>query len=172
MRGLIDGERHGVALRGRDVHELLVAFGAGIGELGRWIQRGSHESDRVMQQLDPTIPRGRVTGARHRAVWGGVVGDVAVESLRQPLNRGAGELELRFADLPNPRPAVRQIDGARVFLHLPHRQLVVRHPVLAGVRRRTAARELERGQRLDPLGASQCGGGIVHDGLLGGTGRA
>ena len=140
VRGSVDGESHGVAESRGDVHELQAALRARVRELGGGIERGAHDSDRVVEQFDSTFARGRLASAIQRAVGCGVVRDDAVESLRYPLSRRAGELELRFAQLLHARPAVGQVDRARVLRHLPHRQLIVWQPVLAGVRCRRRCR--------------------------------
>ena len=163
MRGLIDRERHHVAESGRDVHELHAALAARVGQPGGRIERRAHDGDRVMEQLHSTVACGSVAGPRQRAVRCRVVGDDAVESLRHALSRGAGELELRFAELLHASPAVGQVDRTRVFRDLPDRQLVVGQPVLPGVRCRAATGDLKRRQRLDARGAPECGGGIVDD---------
>jgi len=111
--------------------------------------------------------RSRLTCTGHGAVGGSVVCDVAIEPLIDPLDGRAGKLELRFAQLLDARPVVRQIDRARVLRYFPHRQFVVRHPVLTGVGSGAAACDFEHGERTDPIGASERGGGIVNDLPLG-----
>ena len=137
---MVDGESHRVAESRGDVHELQAAVCARVRERGSRIERGAHDSDRMVEQFDATFARCRLASAIQRAVGCGVVRDDPIESLRDPLSRRASKLELGFAQLLHTSPAVGQVDRARVLRYLPHRQLVVWQPVLAGVRCRRRCR--------------------------------
>ena len=67
-----------------------------------------------------------------------------------------GEQELCFPDLLNAGPSIGQVNRPGVLGNLPHRQFVIGHPVLAGVRCGTAALDRERLQRREPRGAAEC----------------
>ena len=59
----------------------------------------------------------------------------------------AGVGVLRFPDLLDAGASVRQVGRSRVLTHLPHRQVIVRHPVLARVRCSAGAFDRQRRER-------------------------
>ena len=102
-----------------------------------------------------------------RAVRPGVVGDVAVEALVLPLKRRVRELELRGPQLLHAGAAAREIDRALELGDLPHRQLAVRHGVLADVRRRALALDDDGLRRLETILAAERRRRIIDRLLLG-----
>ncbi len=160
-RAGVNGECEGVADSRRDVDELLVAFRAPVGQRRCGIERRPDDGDRVMQQLDAPIPDRRFAGARRDPGSVHVIRDVAVESLYLSLHQIAGKEKLCLADLLHAHPAVGHIDAARVFVHAPHRQVLLGRPILAGVRRAAAGFEAQRFQRGEAVRPTERGCGIV-----------
>jgi hypothetical protein len=154
-----------VAFRGGDVDQVIAPFDAVIGDRRGRVQRGPHGNERVVEQLDSALLRSRIAGTCHRAVGGDVVGHL-VQALRHALHRGACEQKLRFAHLPDTRATVREIDRAGVLRHLPHRQLILGHPVLAGIRGGPGAFHLQDRKRAEAIRSSHCGSGVIDDSAL------
>jgi hypothetical protein len=108
-----------------------------------------------VQHLDAPIARRRVSGASDRAVGRRVLGDRAIDPLGLTLDQITGKQELRFPHLPDARASVHQIGGANVIVDSPDRQVVIRHAVLARIRRGSCALDRQGLQCLEPGNAAE-----------------
>ena len=91
-----------------------------VAKPGVWSERRADRPDRIVQHLDPAIVRDGRRRAGGRAAFSDVEGHVAVEALRLPLDGGQGEGEVRRTHLPEPHPAVGEIECPREVGDPPH----------------------------------------------------